>query len=132
MKLQKIRHQLLFLGMIASMPAFAEELGRLFFTPEQRAQLDHSHAQELRPDNNNRGRLILNGIVQRHGGKRTIWLNGVPQQAGTSDESTPESLSVPLPGQKKSVKLKVGQRVMLDSAPRSNKAQPETPKQDAP
>ncbi len=53
-------------------PVFAEEvaLGRLFFTPEQRAQRDV-------------GRISLpavhqvNGIVQRDGGVRTVWINGV-------------------------------------------------------
>ncbi|MCR4303060.1 MAG: hypothetical protein NUV63_02375 [Gallionella sp.] len=113
MKLQLIRHQLLFLGLISSMPACAEELGRLFFTPEQRAQFDRSHAQELRPDNNDRGRLILNGIVQRHGGERTIWINGAPKLAGKSDERSPESASIVIPGQSKQTRVKVGQKVII-------------------
>jgi hypothetical protein len=74
--------------------------------------------------------------VQRHGGKRTAWINGVPQQAGSSDEKAPDSLSVPLPGQNKSVKLKVGQRVLLNpSAPDTTKPDtpnPDTTNQDAP
>ncbi len=101
------------LGVIASTLTHAEELGRLFFTPEQRAQLDYSYAREARPGGNNDGELILNGIVQKHGGKRTAWINGVPQQAGSSDERTPESVSVAIPGQNKSIQLKVGQRVLL-------------------
>src|SRR5450759_3690154 len=63
--------------------ANAEELGRLFFTPEQRAQMDYNYAREARPDSNARA-LELNGIVQMHGGKRTAWINGVPQTAGRS------------------------------------------------
>lgn len=92
--------------------ASAEQLGRLFFTPEQRAQLDYSYAREA-PSDNTGNALILNGIVQKQGGKRTAWINGVPQEAGRSDERSPESAAVPLPGQNKSVKLKVGQRILL-------------------
>ena len=118
-------------GLMLPVAANAEELGRLFFTPEQRAQLDYSHARESLSDNND-GALTLNGIVQKHGGKRTAWINGVPQQAGSSDEKTPESLSVPVPGQNKSVKLKVGQRVLLNPSVNPDTAKPDTPKQDAP
>lgn len=95
-----------------STSASAERLGRLFFTPEQRNQLDYNYAQGAPSDNYN-NTLMLNGIVQKHGGKRTAWINGVPQAAGRSDEQAPESVAVPLPGQNKSVKLKVGQRVLL-------------------
>ncbi|MGB9094449.1 MAG: hypothetical protein WCB93_10065, partial [Gallionella sp.] len=42
--------------------AGAAELGRLFFSPEQRAQLDYSYAQAASPDNNSHV-LMLNGIV---------------------------------------------------------------------
>jgi hypothetical protein len=101
--------------------AGASELGRLFFSPEQRAQLDYSYAQTAGPDNNSHV-LMLNGIVQQHGGKRTVWINGVPQQAGNSNDKTPESQTVQLPGKKSRVKLKVGQHVLLDTpaSPDSN------------
>ncbi len=59
--------------------------------------------------------MTLNGIVQQRGGKRTVWINGVPQQAGNSDDRTPESQAVRLPGKPSTVKLKVGQRVLLDT-----------------
>ena len=115
------------LGLIASTLVNAEELGRLFFTPEQRAQLDYGYVRAARPDES---ALTLNGIVQRHEGKRTAWINGVPQQAGGSDEKSPESLSVPLPGQNKSVRLKVGQRVFLNLSANPDKAGPEARKPD--
>ena len=105
---------LIAIGMTTSTLAGAEELGRLFFSPEQRAQLDYSYAQAAGSDNSSRV-LILNGIVQQHGGKRTVWINGVPQQAGSSNDRTPESQAVQLPGKKSRVKLKVGQRVLLDT-----------------
>ena len=114
----------LFIFAIAvSTSASAQGLGRLFFTPEQRNQLDYIYAQDLPSENHNA--LMLNGIVQKHGGKRTAWINGVPQAAGRSDEHSPESVTVPLPGQKKSVKLKVGQRVLLNPAASPDNAKPD-------
>ncbi|MEO8343290.1 MAG: hypothetical protein ABI536_05670, partial [Gallionella sp.] len=100
------------LSLMLPASANADKLGRLFFTPEQRAQMDYGYARNAQPGNNGHA-LTLNGIVQKHGGSRTIWVNGVAQQAGRSDEKTPESSEVLLPGQNKSVKLKVGQRVLL-------------------
>lgn len=106
---------LLFLGLIAATPANAEELGRLFFTPEQRAQFESNKLQNT--DSGGSGRtLTVSGIVQQHGGKRTAWINGVPQQAGKSDESAPESLPVSVPGLSKPVKVKVGQKVLINPA----------------
>ncbi len=128
----RLLHPTVFLGLIATTPAHAEELGRLFFTPAQRAQLDYSYAREARPDNNDRGGLILNGIVQKHGGKRTAWINGVPQEAGSSDDKTPESLPVTVPGQSKPVKIKVGQRVLLSPSASPDTTKPDSPTQDTP
>jgi len=102
----------------------AAELGRLFFTPEQRAQMDYNYARAIQPGDNSNA-LMLNGIVQMEGGKRTAWINGVPQEIGRSDEKTPESVPVKLPGSNKSVKLKVGQRVLL-----SPSSGPDTTKPD--
>ncbi|OGS93969.1 MAG: hypothetical protein A3H31_03745 [Gallionellales bacterium RIFCSPLOWO2_02_FULL_57_47] len=130
-------------ALTAAMHANAGELGRLFLTPEQRTQLDYNYARDTRPDSSNNSAptanaraLTLNGIVQMHGGKRTAWINGVPQAVGRSDEKTPESLQVPLPGQNKSVKLKVGQRVLLSPSAGPDKSEakpskPDTAKQDA-
>ena len=98
--------------LIITTPSGADELGRLFFTPEQRTQLDYSYVREASPENNDRA-LTLNGIVQKRGGKRTVWINGVARQAGQSDERSPESLPVPIPGQSKSIKMKVGQKVLI-------------------
>jgi hypothetical protein len=54
---------------------FAEEaaLGRLFFTPVQRAQRETRLASPSVVSQ-------VNGIVQRDGGVRTIWINGVAQR----------------------------------------------------
>lgn len=54
---------------------FAEEasLGRLFFTPAQRAQRDTRHTSPPVVSQ-------VNGIVQRDGGVRTVWINGVARR----------------------------------------------------
>ncbi|BBJ00201.1 hypothetical protein FGKAn22_18930 [Ferrigenium kumadai] len=98
----------------------AEELGRLFYTPAERAQLDYGKLQNTDP-RNSRGVLTVNGIVQKRGGGRTVWINGVPQNAGASDERSPESLPVAVPGQKTPVKVKVGQKVLVAPAAGSGK-----------
>jgi len=118
-------------SLLLSGAANAEELGRLFFTAEQRARMDYTYAQNIKPGDNART-LMLNGIVQMHGGKRTAWINGVPQAVGRSDERTPESVSVPLPGQNKTVQLKVGQRLLLNPTANTGTNDPDTPKQDTP
>ena len=83
------------LVLMASSFAHAEELGRLFFSPAQRAQMDYNFARNVRP-NDNVNALMLNGIVQMQGGKRTAWINGVPQPVGHSDDKAPESQPVAL------------------------------------
>ncbi|NNM68372.1 MAG: hypothetical protein HKM00_00085 [Gallionella sp.] len=95
--------------------ARAEELGRLFFTPAQRAQQNYGKLQEGDAESNSRS-LTVNGIVQRHGGARTAWINGVPRLAGQSDEGHPGSLPVTVPSQAKPVTVKVGQKVNIDPA----------------
>jgi len=110
--------------------ASAAELKRLFFTPEQRAQLDYSYSRQAVSENDDRA-LMLNGIVQKHGGKRTVWINGVPRQAGSSDDRAPESQSVQIPGKPSTVKLKVGQRVLLDPAANPDTTRADTPSTDA-
>jgi len=127
-----LKFGLLAIGLATSTLAGAAELGRIFFTPEQRAQLDYSYAQGADSDNNNSRVLILNGIVQQHGGKRTVWINGVPQLAGSSNDKTPESQTVQLPGKSSTVKLKVGQRILLDTPVNPDMTgsdTPDTPKQ---
>jgi hypothetical protein len=109
------------IGLLLAGPANAEQLGRLFFTPAQRAQMDYGYARNVQPGGNSSA-LMLNGIVQMHGGKRTVWINGVPQAAGPSDDKSPASLPIPLPGRNKSVELKVGQRVLLDTSAGQDKS----------
>lgn len=90
----------------------AGNLGRLFFTPEQRAQLDFSYARDA-SNGNASPVLTVNGIVQKNGGARTVWVNGVAQSAANSRERTPTAQTVAVPGSHP-VKLKVGEKILLD------------------
>ena len=68
--------------------ADAQELGRLFFTPEQRAALDARRKARV-PDKPAAAPVTespvtrVNGAVRRAGGKSTVWVNGemIPEDA---------------------------------------------------
>ena len=68
--------------------ANAQELGRLFFTPEQRAALDARRKARV-PDKPAAAPVTetpisrVDGAVQRSGGKSTVWVNGetIPENA---------------------------------------------------
>lgn len=67
--------------LIVASPAPAEELGRLFFTPERRQALDRQRQLNL-PDRREIPEdptLTINGVVTRSSGKRTVWINGIEQ-----------------------------------------------------
>ena len=64
----------------AAAPAYGVELGRLFFTPQQRGELDRrrdTNAVEAEVVIENL--VTVNGHVSRSSGKTTTWINGVPQ-----------------------------------------------------
>ena len=69
------------LGAAAATGAAAQELGRLFFTPDQRAALDARRKARV-PDKPAATPQVespvtrVNGVVQRSGGKSTVWVNG--------------------------------------------------------
>ena len=87
----------------------AQELGRLFFTPEQRAALDARRKARV-PDKPAATPVTespvsrVNGAVQRGGGRSTVWVNGemIPESAqADSAKVTPRSpnpgrVSIPL------------------------------------
>lgn len=103
--------------------ASADTLGRLFFTPQQRAQLDFNYARNASTDGNSSPVLTVNGIVQKHGGARTVWINGVAKSARNNSERNPTAQTVAIPGKSKKVKLKVGDKILLDQpAPSSQDA----------
>ena len=92
----------------------ADNQGRLFFTPQQRSQLDYEYARKVPTDGNSSPVLTVNGIVQKQGGPRTVWINGVTQGSTNTGEINPTTQTVAVPGKSKSVKLKVGEKVLLE------------------
>lgn len=92
--------------------AHGKELGRLFFTPEQRRMLESGHFGA--GTENQSSTVVVNGIVQRSGGRRTVWINGIPLAGGPSNGQNPAAAPVRLPGKSRSVQLKVGQKLLLD------------------
>lgn len=122
---------------------YAESLGRLFFTPDQRQRLDagkrlQEEAAEaaVAPVRRGPSSLTLNGMVLRNDGQNTIWVNGHP----TSDKASGHITAVPTndraaaritaPGTP-TTKLRVGQRLDTNSGSiRENYAQrPRTARQ---
>lgn len=100
--------------LFACIPAAnADPLGRLFFTAEQRKQLDYAYARAA-ADGNSSAILTVNGIVQKDGGARTVWINGVSQNADHSGERNPIAQTVNVPGKPRPVKLKVGDKMLLN------------------
>jgi hypothetical protein len=89
---------LAFLGFFLSEACFAQELGRLFFTPEQRSALDARRKARV-PDKPAAAAVIasptmrLDGYVKRSGARSTVWVNGEAVDdrppAGGSDSRVP-------------------------------------------
>jgi hypothetical protein len=121
-------------GLLAAIPApapAAEPLGRLFFTPSQRASLDVARSQRTRAtvatDKTEETAapvpevISYGGMVRRSDGKTTVWINnravnekepvgGTPMVSQVRPDGA-VSLQVPQSG--RSVDLKVGQSVEL-------------------
>jgi len=80
---------LLVAASIALVPvARAQELGRLFFTPDQRAALDAR--RKARSPDKAAATVVspttrLDGYVQRSGGPSTVWVNGEGQLETSPD-----------------------------------------------
>jgi hypothetical protein len=102
---------LMLLCLAAPAAAAAEELGRLFFTPQQRQDLDRrratNRAEEEAPQIKE-GPLTLEGHVQRSSGKTTTWINGVPQYDSHAGRDPARVTVVPNVGEP-GVSLKIGQ-----------------------
>lgn len=107
----------------------AAEMGRLFFTPAERAKLDELRANAKSVDITDLQQpetviqappsdISVQGYVKRSDGKKsTIWVNGQPVQEDSSGvgvevgkiQSGSNQVPLTLPGSGKSVKLKAGQ-----------------------
>jgi len=92
---------LLFLGFAFSEACLAQELGRLFFTPEQRKALDARRKARV-PDKPAAAAAVvsptvrLDGYVKRSGARSTVWVNGEQVEdrppSGGSDARVPVTL----------------------------------------
>jgi hypothetical protein len=107
--------------------ANASELGRLFYTPQQRAQLEAQQASGATVEGVKRNFIIVNGVIQKQGGNRTVWLNGEAQTPVRANDN-PASIDVAVPGKIKHVQVKVGQRLMLDTPAPSHSGEPKAEK----
>jgi hypothetical protein len=68
-------------ALLGAMPcASAQDLGRIFFTPQQRQDLDRRRNLNVTESEVVVESLVtVNGHVTRSSGKTTTWINGVPQ-----------------------------------------------------
>ena len=76
------RTLILVVGLHFVAPAHGQDLGRLFFTPEQRAALDARRKARV-PDTPAVAVVAspttrVDGFVRRSGGPSTVWVNGEP------------------------------------------------------
>jgi hypothetical protein len=90
------------------------ELGRLFYTPQQRSQLESQQETGDTAEGVKRNYIIVNGVIQKQGGNRIVWLNGTQQPATYGNETVPSTVPVTVPGKSQPVQVKVGQRLLLD------------------
>jgi len=106
-------------------------MGRLFFTPAERAALDEARRRpvaavvtpaEKPPAPPAPEYVTLNGVVRRNDGSTTVWLNNKPISGNRSDEglivsrtTAPGAVMVQVPQVGRSVNLKVGQQVEVNS-----------------
>ncbi len=98
----------------------AEELGRLFLTPERRAALERQRQLNIQETQQviEGATLTVSGVVQRSGGKATTWVNGAPQDdqnAATGvrveiDRANPARTTV-VAGEESPASLKVGEAI---------------------
>jgi hypothetical protein len=110
---------LLACALLAPRAVVAQELGRLFFTPEQRDALDARRRARL-PDKPAAlapsPRTRVDGSVSRSSGRSTVWLDGVAVPDGTQPEGLrirrggdPSRVSVIVGEEGRRVELRVGE-----------------------
>lgn len=103
---------------LAAPVAGAQELGRLFFTPDQRAALDARRKARV-PDKPaavpqaEQPTTRLDGTVQRSGGKSTVWINGeaIPEtpRGERARLQARDKVSIPLGESEQRRDLRVGE-----------------------
>jgi hypothetical protein len=101
----------------------AEPLGRLFFSPEQRATLDNARKQNIKinveTETPTPEIISVNGMIQRSDGLSTVWVNNRPLNEKhapsgiriISRSSGDARVTLQLPPSSRNVDLKVGQNL---------------------
>ncbi len=128
--------RMMLIGFFILLPStgMAEQaMGRLFFTPEQRARMDVARQQErsikfeveLEPEASAPppANLTLNGVITRSDGRTIMWINNKIQggeKAGLDaiipgQGKNTGQVSVATPDAKRAIQLKVGQSVDMSS-----------------
>lgn len=107
-------------GLAAALPAGAEPLGRLFFTPERRAALERQRQLNIQETQQviEGATLTVSGVVRRSSGRTTTWVNNTPQDAGNAasgvrvevDRANPARATV-VAGEESPATLKVGEAI---------------------
>jgi len=94
----------------ASEPAGAyENLGRLFFSAQQRQDLDRRRQANIQDSAVSAESLVtVNGQVSRSSGRTTTWINGVPQENARKPRD-PARVTLPGGEREAPVSLKIGQ-----------------------
>ena len=138
-----MKRNYLFLLIFIAIPEVraADNLGRLFFTPEQRAQLDIVRAQRdprqpvvaeteravspPAPAPQGPDTVTYNGVVRRSDGKSTVWINGKPIDERSRIRGSREvnvvgmrkdgAVYVAVPQASRTASLRVGQRLEVES-----------------
>lgn len=101
----------------------AEPLGRLFFSPAQRNVLDSGKVLTKAAPVAPAPRTVhLTGVVTRSDAENTVWINGTAYHDSSpdgvqirTDRAAPESTAVRVPGKSTSTRVKVGQKLDLNS-----------------
>jgi len=122
----------LILGLLSPMvTAQAQDLGRLFFTSQERTALDAARKNKtqqapkveepvIRPEAPTGPEMIsLHGYLRRNDGRMTVWVNNKMAEGGETGSGLKVtragehhgSLSVKLPDTPETIKLKVGQHL---------------------
>lgn len=100
------------LALAATAVHAAEPLGRLFFTPERRAVLERQRQSNIQETQTLEGATMsLEGVVVRSGGKRTVWINGRPQN---ENEAATGVQAAVVPGEPGRARLVAGEETPAD------------------
>jgi len=125
-----IRGFLLLLVTMFCTAAAGAEMGRLFFTPTQRATLDSARKQNVRTEIDNGTpdeiaplpqNITINGLVRRSDGKTTVWVNNQvvtdqqPNGVNVIPYKNGNRVKLSTPDSGHSVELRVGQTLEINS-----------------